>query len=156
MGTNTAGKIQVYSTVPPLNPNPNKPSVEDATLSQLQDQTFTTEMKRALVPISYSADAIPNPLNTQLARIFLINMNANISSLLLADGAFDGQILLLVLKQDATGSRTLGYNASKTQGGFDVGVPVLNGTANSRDYHQLIWNATNAKWDFLPNLRRYP
>lgn len=156
MGTNTAGKIQVYSTVPLLNPNPNKPSVEDATLLQLQDQVYSAEMKRALVPMSYDANSIPNPLNTQLARIFLINMNANIASLLLADGAFDGQILLLVLKQDATGGRTLGYDASKTQGGLDVGVPVLNGTALSRDYHQLIWNLISGKWDFLPNLRRYP
>lgn len=150
------GNIQVYEVVPLLQPNAGKPSYRDATLLELQAQVYSNEMKRSLVPLSYNADVIPSPLNTQLARIFIISMNANIPSLLLADGAFDGQVLLLILKQDAIGGRTLGYNLTKVQGGFDVGVPVLNGTALSRDYHQLVWNATNLKWDVMPNMRRYP
>jgi hypothetical protein len=132
------------------------PTNTDSLAEGSTNKYLATENKRGLAVTTYASNVVPSPMDTQLSRRFIINMISNISSLLLADGIFDGQLLMLIIKQDATGGRTLGYDASKTQGGFDVGVPVLNGTANSRDYHFLVWNATNAKWDFMPNLRRYP
>lgn len=152
----TINKLQVYQKVQAPYPNTGKSSYRDATPDEIKDQVFNAEMKRQSEVTTYNSDVVPSPLNTQLSKIFVINMISNIASLLLADGVYDGQPLILILKQDATGGRTLGYNATKTQGGLDVGVPVLNGTALSRDYHCLLWNALNAKWDFMPNLRRYP
>ena len=133
------------------------PASTDALSEGLTNKYQSTEDKRRnAVPVAYNASAIPSPLNTQLARTFIITMDTNIASLSLANGAFDGQSLLLIIKQDATGGRTLVYNPANTQAGKDVGIPVLDGTANSRDYHCIMWNATNSKWDFMPNIRRYP
>jgi len=156
MGINTTGVIQVYDVVPALKPNVGKPSFRDGTTQELQDQVFTDEMKRDSVVTTYNASTIPSPLDTQLSKRFVVNMNASIAGLSLVAGEFDGQILMIILKQDAIGGRTLTYNASSVQAGQDVGLPALNGTANSRDYHLLSWNATNSKWDFVTELRRYP
>ena len=84
-------------------------------------------------------------------------MDQNITDLIPSvDGAFDGQLCLFIIKQDGTGSWTLSWDATKFQAGLDVGIPVLQGNADSRDYVLCAWNTVNGKFDFISNVRRYP
>ena len=153
----TTGKFQVFQLVQAGNPNEGKPSYRDATQQETEAgiAVFNAELVRACKQITQNA-SVGNSINTQLARTFIFKMNQNLTSLLLANGAFDGQPLVLIFDQDATGSRTMTFDLSKVEGSLDVGIPTLYGTPNTRDLIPLVWNAVTSKWTLLPNIRRIP
>lgn len=150
----TAGKVQVYDVVPIGFPNVGKSSYRDATAAEIE-AALNAELARACKQVTQNA-SVGNSINTQLARTFIFKMNQNLTSLLLANGAFDGQPLVLIFDQDATGSRTMTFDLSKVEGSLDVGIPTLYGTPNTRDLIPLVWNAVTSKWTLLPNIRRIP
>ena len=58
-----------------------------------------------------------------------------------------GQQLILRIKQDATGGRTISWD---TQYRFSGGTaPTLTTTASKTDYLGFAWNAADSKWDCL-------
>ncbi len=60
----------------------------------------------------------------------------------------DGQQLQFRVKQDATGSRTITWNAVY-RFSTDLPAPVLTTTALKTDYVVFQWNAADAKWDHV-------
>lgn len=69
------------------------------------------------------------------------------TTLTIANGNYAGQHLRLELLQDATGSRTVAFDAS-VEFGTDIISFTATTAANKRDLVQLIWNSTSAKWMF--------
>jgi hypothetical protein len=60
-------------------------------------------------------------------------------------GGTDGQLILYRIRQDATGSRTLTWNAIfRFSGGT---APTLTTTPAKTDYLAFRYNSTDAKWD---------
>jgi len=155
--TQTVGKTQVYDVVPIGFPNAGKSSYRNITQSEMEASIalFNAELVRAVKVVTQNASA-GNSINTQSARTFVFKMNQNLTNLLLSNGAFDGQCLVLIFDQDATGNRVMTFDLSKVEGSLDVGVPTLYGTANTRDIIPLIWDAVKTKWSLLPNIRRIP
>jgi hypothetical protein len=60
----------------------------------------------------------------------------------------DGQKILFEIKQDATGSRAVTWNAVYRFGTL-VTQPVITVTASKKDYVGFVYNATDVKWDCL-------
>lgn len=60
----------------------------------------------------------------------------------------DGQRVLFEIKQDATGSRAVTWNAVYRFGAL-VTLPVITTGASKKDYVAFIYNATDVKWDCL-------
>ncbi len=158
MASNTVGVIQKFATVPAGKPNQGANSYDDATEADILTQAgLSDDTKREGKVSNLVASAISNSFDPLLAKIIYFDMDSNITSLTISnDGLFNGQVALLIFQQDSIGSRLLTWDASKFQGGLDQGVPVLNGSANSRDYVLITWNSANLKFDFLSHDRRYP
>jgi hypothetical protein len=57
----------------------------------------------------------------------------------------DGQRVIFEIIQDATGSRTLAYNAVYAFS-TDIPSPTLTTTLNKRDFLGFIYNSTAGKW----------
>jgi hypothetical protein len=55
-----------------------------------------------------------------------------------------GQVVMMELKQDATGSRTVTWNANVSWAGGTA--PTLTTTANAVDVLRFTWNSTAGKW----------
>jgi hypothetical protein len=74
-----------------------------------------------------------------LGKVQVINgANANMTAAFA--NPFDGAELILVIKQDATGSRTMTWGASVLAG------PTLTTTASKTDVISLVYSAAIAKW----------
>ena len=63
----------------------------------------------------------------------------------------DGRTALFRIRQDATGSRTLAWNAAFSFA-TNLPVPVLSTAANKVDYVGFIYNGVTAKWECLSYL----
>lgn len=66
----------------------------------------------------------------------------------------DNQKLIIEVKQDATGSRTVAYNAA-FQFTTALPSPTLSTAANAVDILVFIYNSTSAKWRFMGALLGY-
>lgn len=66
----------------------------------------------------------------------------------------DGQKILVEVKQDATGSRTLAYNAVY-RFGADVPQPTLTTTASKKDFLGFVYHSSDAKWDCIAVAKGY-
>jgi len=60
----------------------------------------------------------------------------------------EGMVITFAIRQDATGTRTLAYNAAYR---FNTTFPspTLTVTANATDYLRFIYNSTDSKWDCI-------
>lgn len=153
----TVGKLQVYDIVPIGFPNAGKSAYRDATAAEIE-AAFTLvspEFARSIKKIQQNASATTS-INSQSARVFVFKMDANIVNLGITAGSFDGQALILMFDQDATGGRTMTFAANTVEGSLDVAIPTLYGTALSRDIIPMVWDAVTLRWTLLPNIRRIP
>jgi hypothetical protein len=66
----------------------------------------------------------------------------------------NGQRIQYRVRQDATGSRTLGYNAI-FRFGTDVTSPTLTTAAAKTDYLLFEYNSTDARWDCISVVKGY-
>lgn len=69
-------------------------------------------------------------------------------------GANDGERLILRIKQDATGGRSVTLPAS-VRFGTDLTSMVVTATANKQDYCGFIYDATAAKYDAVSHMRGF-
>jgi phage FluMu protein gp41 len=60
----------------------------------------------------------------------------------------NGQLIIIRVKQDATGNRTLTYD-TKYRFSTDLPSPILSTAANKIDYLGFIFNQDDDKWDFI-------
>jgi hypothetical protein len=98
---------------------------------------------------SYSANAT---INWSLGNVARITLTGN--SVITNSGAVDGQKLLLELKQDGTGSRTVSFT-SETRFGTDITSITLSSTPSKTDKIGLIYNATDLKYDVIAFVKGY-
>lgn len=68
--------------------------------------------------------------------------------------AQDGQLILVKIKQDATGSRLPTFD-TKYRFGTDLPSPTLTTTANKTDYLGFRYDATDDKFDFISFVRGF-
>ena len=66
----------------------------------------------------------------------------------------DGKKVVWRIRQDATGSRTLAYNAI-FRFGTDVTSPTLTTTASKTDVIAAIYNSADTKWDVVAVVKGY-
>lgn len=92
---------------------------------------------------TYAANKTIDWTQGNIARITLTGNIAITNS-----NAYDGQKLLLELKQDGVGGRTVSFT-SETRFGTDITGITLTTTANKTDRIGLIYNATDLKYDII-------
>lgn len=76
------------------------------------------------------------------------------TTLTIATGSTDGQGLRLRLAQDATGSRTVAFDATVVFGS-DITSFTASTAASKVDLVTLLWDATKAKWLFTNAVRGF-
>lgn len=110
----------------------------------LAGATFTGWTAPAVVALT---DAATIAVNAALGNDFRVTLGGN-RTLGAPSNPVDGQRIDFQITQDATGSRTLAYNAVYS---FSTGLPspTLTTTANKTDLLGFIYNATKAKWLFV-------
>lgn len=109
----------------------------------------------SVVPIAPVAltDAATIAVDASLGNHFRVTLGGN-RTLGAPSNPTDGQKILVEVKQDATGSRTLAYNAIY-RFGSDVTSPTLTTTASKTDFLGFVYNSTAAKWDCIAVAKGY-
>lgn len=105
--------------------------------------TTIPQLERAPVALT---DAATIAIDASQGSVFDVTLGGN-RTLGAPTNPTDGQRIIVRVKQDATGSRTLAYNAVFR---FDAdGEPTLSTTAGAVDYLGFQYNAASTKWDLL-------
>ena len=104
------------------------------------------------VPVTLTDGATINT-DASLAKHFRVTLGGN-RTMAAPTNPTDGQRILYEIIQDATGSRTLTWNAAFAFG-TDVTTPTLTTTASKRDFVGFAYNASASKWYCLAVARGY-
>ena len=91
-------------------------------------------------------DAATIAIDANLGNDFRVTLGGN-RTLGAPTNPTNGQRILIQVKQDATGSRTLGYNAAFSFGAGSA--PVLSTAANKVDLLAFVYNSVLAKWLYM-------
>ncbi len=94
----------------------------------------------AIVVLTDGATITPN---TSLGDVFRVTIAGNRTIAAPSNTPVDGQKIRMEITQDATGSRTLTWNAIYDWG--TAGAPTLTTTAGKTDLIEFAYNATAAK-----------
>lgn len=97
--------------------------------------------------VSALTDAATVAVDASLGNVFTVTLAGN-RTLGNPTNAQDGQKIIIRVKQDATGNRTLAYS-SEYRFSSDLPSPTLSTAANKIDYLAFIRNGTDSKWDFI-------
>lgn len=81
--------------------------------------------------------------NCDLSNVFYVALTENVT-IAAPTNPRSGQVINIILKQDATGGRTVTFNAIYTFSGG--GEPTATATANAVDMVSCQYDATNDKW----------
>lgn len=127
------------------------PTGTSGTTVALGDHTHSA----AVVPIAPVAltDAATIAVDASLGNHFRVTLGGN-RTLGAPTNPTNGQKILIEVKQDGTGSRTLAYNAAY-RFGTDVTSPTLTTTASKTDFLGFVYNSTAAKWDCIAVSKGY-
>ena len=98
-------------------------------------------------------DAATITTNAALGNIFTVTLGGN-RTLGAPTNPTDGQKITYRIRQDATGSRTLSFNAVFNFGADLAGL-TLSTSANAFDYIGCQYNGVTSKWDVLAISRNY-
>lgn len=117
----------------------------------LTNKTLTTPILQSPiiqgVAVVALTDAATITTNAALANVFTVTLAGN-RTMAAPTNPANGQKIIYRIKQDATGTRTLTWNAV-FRFGTDVLNPTLTTTPNKTDYIGFIYNATDSTWDCL-------
>lgn len=100
------------------------------------------------------ADAATLTLDASKGSVFDITLGGN-RAVAAPLNPTDGQTILLRLTQDATGSRTVSWNAA-FHFGTDLPTPTLTTTAGKTDHVEFTYNAGRSAWECVRITRGYP
>lgn len=100
-----------------------------------------TDSKR-IITLTDGATITPNAGTTDVGRVTVAG-NRTIANP--SGTPVDGQLLILEITQDATGSRNVSWG-SNYQFSADIGTPTLSTAANTTDAIGFAYNATAGKW----------
>lgn len=98
-------------------------------------------------------DAATIAIDASLGNHFRVTLAGN-RTLGAPTNPTDGQRILVEVAQDATGGRTLAYDAVYAFG-TDVVSPTLTTTANKVDYLGFVYSSATVKWRCLAVARGY-
>lgn len=93
-------------------------------------------------------------VDASLGREFTVTLGGN-RTMAAPTNPSDGQTILFRIRQDATGSRTITWNAIYSLGTDIDTMPTLSTAANAVDYIGFIYDATDTKWHLLSYARGY-
>lgn len=113
--------------------------------------TFTGAVVEAAVNLTFATTIL---VNAALGNTFRVTLTASTGTLDLPSNPTDNQKIIFEIKQDATGGRTLAYNAAY-QFTTQNPAPTLSTAANAVDELIFIYNATSGKWRFQGALLGY-
>jgi len=116
----------------------------------LTGATFTGAVREAVVALT---DAATIAIDASLGNIFKVTLGGN-RTLGNPTNLVAGQKIVVRVKQDGTGSRTLAYD-TKYRFGTDVTSPTLTTTAGKTDYLGFIYNADDDKLDCVAVAKGY-
>jgi hypothetical protein len=114
-----------------------------STITQYTDALARTAQRR-VVALTDAATITPDADSTDIGKVTL---GGNRTLAAPAGTPVAGQKLILRLKQDATGSRTVTWNSVYRFAGGTT--PTLTTTASKTDYFGFVYNADDSKWDCL-------
>lgn len=108
-----------------------------------------TQMVSGLMPtgVVTLTDAATIATDASLGDVFTVTLGGN-RTLGAPTNPTNGQKCIWRIRQDATGSRTLAYNAA-FRFSTSVTSPTLSLTAAKTDYIGAIYNSTDSKWDVV-------
>lgn len=95
-------------------------------------------------------DAATIAVDTAVGDVFTVTLAGN-RTVGAPTNPVNGRTAMFRIRQDATGSRTLAWNAAFAFT-TSLPVPVLSTAANKVDYVGFIYNSTTAKWECLSYL----
>jgi len=110
-----------------------------------------TATSKRVAALTDAATITPKATTTDLG---IITLGGNRTIANPSGVAASGQELLLRLKQDVTGSRTVTWD-TKYRFSTDVPRPTLSTAAGKIDYIRFIYNAEDDKWDCLRVVRGF-
>lgn len=93
-------------------------------------------------------------VDASLGNTFRVTLTASTGTLGLPSNPVDNQKIIVEIKQDGTGSRTLAYNAAY-QFTTALPAPTLSIAANAVDILVFVYNSSAAKWRFMGALVGY-
>lgn len=122
----------------------------DARFAPSSSPTFTGTVTAARIvsTVVTLTDAATIAVDSSLGNSFKVTLAGNRTLGSPTGSPVDGQKMLIAVRQDGTGSRTLAYNAIYR---FGTGVtsPTLTTGANKTDYLGFVYNSTDTKWDCI-------
>lgn len=113
--------------------------------------SFTGAVIQAAVSLTF---AITITVNAALGNTFRVTLTASTGTLDIPSNPVDNQKILVEVKQDATGGRTLAYN-TVYQFTTALPAPTLSTAANAVDVLVFVYNSSAAKWRFMGALLGY-
>jgi hypothetical protein len=113
--------------------------------------TFTGAVVEAAVALTFATTIT---VNAALGNTFRVTLTASTGTLDVPSNPTDNQKMIVEVKQDATGSRTMAYNAAY-QFTTALPSPTLSTAANAVDILVFIYNSTSTKWRFMGALLGY-
>jgi hypothetical protein len=118
----------------------NVDNTSDATKNSAAATLTNKRITARVVAMADGATITPNGDTTDLGTVTI----AGNRTLAAPTGTpTDGQLLTFRITQDATGSRTITWNAIYS---FQDGAPVLQTTAAAVDHFEFRWSAAKSKW----------
>jgi hypothetical protein len=90
-------------------------------------------------------------INAQQGNIFKVTIAGN-RTIANPTNPNNGQMLMIRVKQDATGSRLLSWS-SKYRFGSDLPAPTLSTGANKTDYLGFVYNESSDTWDYVSEVK---
>jgi hypothetical protein len=112
---------------------------------------FTGAVVEAAVNLTFGTTIA---VDASLGNTFRVTLTASTGTLGAPSNPQDNQKIIVEVKQDGTGSRTLAYNAVY-EFTTDNPSPTLTITANKVDELIFIYNSSSGKWRFQGALRGY-
>lgn len=125
----------------------------DALKAPLASPTFTGTaafVKQVNTPVTLT-DAATVAIDANLGNTFRLTMTSGIGAtraLGNPTNATDGQMILIEVIQDVTGSRLLTYGTNYAFGSL-VTSPTLTTTASKADFLGFMYNSTAGKWRMI-------
>lgn len=103
-------------------------------------QTFEGGQGSTPVALAYSSTVTPA---ANSGNVFRITLTGNVT-FAAPSSPRPGQVIILIVQQDATGSRTASWSSSYK---FAAGVaPTLTTTANAKDVFSFVYDSTDGVW----------
>lgn len=113
----------------------------------LHDNIFNARTRAISEKVISLTDAANISIDVSKGNIFDLTLGGN-RTLSNPTNGIDGQKIMIRVRQDGTGSRTLSFD-TKYRFSIDLPSPTLSTAADALDYLGFIYNESDDKWDYI-------